>query len=231
MNFFSIIGNSDATKLARVIERSLIALNYELPTNEQLFKIVTWGRSISDAAHHINKHYVNLLKEALLSKFKNHKSVIERLLSVQYLRSEGNPSKDYCYVYFLHNMLENPSETEMTAFCNYLDYYLLNLHLGGFNGHTTFSVTLPQDAFDKLKEEKLDRYICPLTFPSGGKNSQLVTNGYLLDVGLMRQHDSETKNHFGYVQRAFDVIEDYNRFILHAEDFLPDYLIINLTEE
>lgn len=63
----------------------------------------------------------------------------------------------------------------------------------------------------------MEYYICPLTFPSGKKNSQPITKAYLLDVGLMRLHDTETKNYFGYVQRAFDLIEDYNRIVALTE--------------
>lgn len=49
------------------------------------------------------------------------------------------------------------------ALYNYIDYCcILNLHLGGFNGHVTFSVTLPQQILTELKKEKLEQYLCPL---------------------------------------------------------------------
>lgn len=60
-------------------------------------------------------------------------------------------------------MFENPTSSQIKALYNYIDYCcILNLHLGGFNGHVTFSVTLPQQVLTELKKEKLEQYLCPL---------------------------------------------------------------------
>lgn len=233
LDLSNTVYNSDYTKLAYLIARSLADLRYSLPNDDQLLNVIKNGDSSVEVAHDINKYYVSLLKEALLKSVGTCRAAIEKLLNVQYWKHDGDPSGDRCSIHFLHYMLENPTSSDIKNFCAYMSYYNLNLHLGGFNGHTTFSLALPQEAFNELKEELefLELYMCPLIFPDSRKNSPPVTKGYLLDVGLMRQHDTETNNYFNYVQRTFNVIGSYNRFILHAEDFLPDYLIINLTEE
>jgi len=233
LDLSNTVYNSDYTKLAYLIAKSLADLRYSLPNDNQLLSVIKNCDSSVEVAHSINKYYVSLLKEALLNKAGTYRAAVEKLLNVQYWKHDGDPSGDRCSIHFLHYMFENPTSEDINTFCNYMDYYNLNLHLGGFNGHTTFSIILPQEAFNKLKEKLafLEHYICPLSFPSTRKNSQPITKGYLLDVGLMRQHDTETNNYFNYVQSTFNVIESYNRFILHAEDFLPDYLIINLAEE
>lgn len=225
------VHNSVHTKLASTIAYNLGELNYSSPTDEQLFSLLKKCDSTVEMAHSINEYYVSLLKEALLKYAGTCRAAVEKLLNVEYWKHEGDPSGDRCIICFLHYMFENPTSQDIKTFCTYMSYYNLNLHLCGLNGHTTFSVTLPQRAINKLIEEKLDRYMCPLMFRNDEKNSQPTIKGYLLDVGLMRQHDSVTKNRFGYFQKTLELIRTHNRFILNTEDFLPDYLIINLTEE
>lgn len=231
LNLTYTVYNSKYTRLARTIAYNLDDLNYQSPTDEQLFSLLKKCDSSVEVAHHINEYYVSLLKEALLKSTGTYRAAVEKLLNVQYWKHEGEPGGDRCSINFLHYMFEDPTSQDIKTFCTYLSYYILNLHLCGLNGHTTFSVTLPQKALDKLTEEKLDRYMCPLMFRNDEKNSQPTIKGYLLDVGLMRQHDSVTKNRFGYFQKTLELIRTHNRFILNTEDFLPDYLIINLTEE
>lgn len=200
------------------------------------FKLLEVGRYCSNSvqlAHKINEYHVSLLRDYLFGiDLLKDKEDVKQLLSVEYNKTEGMPEKDIYSISFLGFNFDNPDLFNVNKLLEFINHYILTIDQGGLKGRVTFSVTLPQEAIDKLKTDALRSYLGTFAFPDIGlKVIKPGKKGYLLNLGQIRKDDIESKYRFEYFRQVETIIVRYNEFIVYLANYLPDYLIINVAEQ
>lgn len=200
------------------------------------FKLLEVGRYCSNSvqlAHKINEYHVSLLRDYLFGiDLLKDKEEVKQLLSVEFNKTEGMPEKDIYSISFLGFNFDNPDLCNVNKLLEFINHYILSIDQGGFRGHVTFSVTLPQEAIDEFKTHSLNKYLGAFAFPDIGKKIiKRGEKGYFLNIGQMRQDDKNTKYSLGLYEQAETIIVRYNEFIVYLANYLPDYLIINVAEQ